>query len=91
MSKRRPGSRRPAAPVRKRAAPTASTFDDIRIKFLCPECGKNNLQRLAELVVNDETACGACGRSIRIDTEDWRTRLAQEREKFEKIKPPPFR
>lgn len=66
---------------------TGTAFDFVRIEVPCPECGKNDLQRLAELVASDATTCRACGSAIDLTDHDWRTRLAEEAEKFKQIKP----
>jgi hypothetical protein len=75
---------------RKRAAPTGSAFDFIRIEVDCtnPQCGKKLKVPLIELVANDTVTCGVCGTVIDLTTERWRARLAQESENYKKIKPP---
>ncbi len=64
-----------------------SAFDFVRIDVPCPQCGKNDLQRLAELVASDTTTCRYCGATINLTSHDWRTRLAEEAKKFKQIKP----
>ena len=63
-----------------------TAYDFIRIEVPCPQCGQNDLQRLTELVASDTATCRGCGHVIDLTSHDWRTRLAEEAEKFKQIK-----
>jgi rubredoxin len=64
-----------------------TAFDFVRIDVPCSKCGQNDKQRLAQLVASDTTTCDYCGAVISLTDHDWRTRLAEEAEKFKQIKP----
>ncbi len=72
--------------LRPQAEPTGTVLDFIRIEVPCPHCGEKDLQRLADLVVNDTTGCRYCGGLIRLDSESWKARLADEKQKAMEIK-----
>lgn len=63
-----------------------TAFDFIRIDVPCPQCGKNNKEPLAELVVGDAVPCRFCGEIIDLTGEDWRVSLAKQAEEFKQIK-----
>jgi predicted RNA-binding Zn-ribbon protein involved in translation (DUF1610 family) len=72
--------------LRRRAAPTGTALDFVHLDIPCPQCGQHGPQPLAELVANESVTCRSCGTVIDLTTEDWRTRLAEEAEKFKQIK-----
>jgi hypothetical protein len=74
--------------VRARIAPTGTMLDHVAIPILCPKCGENDPQPLAELIANDTAICRSCRFVIDLTSENWRTRLAEEAEKFKQIKGP---
>ena len=55
--------------------------------FLAGRADKVCVPALAELVANDTATCRYCGNVIDINTESWRTRLAEQAEIHKKIKP----
>lgn len=73
--------------IRKRAAPTGTAFDFIRIEVPCPQCGKQTLQPLAELAVNTDATCGYCGNRIDLSSKEWRDEIAQLSHDYQQIKP----
>jgi hypothetical protein len=68
------------------APATGTAFDFIHIEVPCPQCHEKSKQRLAELVANDTTTCPYCEAVIDLTSHDWRTRLAEEADKFKQIK-----
>ena len=79
-------ARRGPIPLVPRAPLTGTAFDFVLIEVPCTECGKNGKQALAELVANNMTACSYCGAVIDLTSEGWRTRLAEQSQKFKEIK-----
>jgi endogenous inhibitor of DNA gyrase (YacG/DUF329 family) len=76
-------------PVRQRrsADPTGSSFDLIKTSVHCPHCGRDGLQPLRELVVNDDAECPYCGRTIDIGDADSKRRFAEEAKIHKNINP----
>lgn len=79
--------RHPFFEPRKRAAPTGTAFDSIRVGVPCPQCGKKDLQPLAELVANDATECQFCGFTIDLHAEGRHVELLQLADEYKQIKP----
>lgn len=63
-----------------------TAFDTAMYSLSCPECGKDNQQRLAKLISCDTTPCVYCGHLIDLTDDSRRASLAQEAEIFKKIK-----
>lgn len=72
---------------RKRAPLTGTAFDFIRIGIPCPQCGKENMEPLAELVVNDDVGCDYCGAVIDLRANGWPAKLRKLADEYKQIKP----
>ncbi len=80
-------SKEPFFVVRKRAAITGTAFDFIRVGVHCPQCHKDSLQPLAELVANDDTACSYCGACINLLSHRRKAELLKLADEYKQIKP----
>ncbi len=74
--------------VPKRAPLTGTSFDFARMEIPCPECKKQSLEPVIELVVNDVIRCRYCGMAIDISSVDCRAKIVEFAEIHKKIKPP---
>lgn len=73
--------------VRKRAAPTRTAFDFIRVEILCPQCKKESLQPLAELEVSLDAICAYCGSVVDLSSHTWRAEISKLSQEYKEIKP----
>ncbi len=78
---------RPISRTRKRANLTGTSFDFARMEIYCPNCGKDSLEPIIELVMNDTVECRYCGNVIDISSDGARTEIAKFAEIQRQIKP----
>ena len=75
------------ARIRHRANLTGTSFDFARMEIYCPECGKESLEPVIELVVNDTVECRCCGKIIDISSDPARAEICRFAEIQQQIKP----
>ena len=59
--------------------------DTMRMDLPCPSYREVDKQLIRELKANDPIACRYCGHIIDISSEEWRTRIREAAEEFDKL------
>ena len=56
-----------------------------RIEIPCPSCGKEDFQRLGELIGKDSVTCRVCGEPIDISDDKWQSAIKEIADGLSKI------